>query len=156
MKIKTVEQLLATLLIGVLVIGSLFVSCEPDNSYYSWENNNDNSYCPWDNNNNNSYYPWENTSPIEEPTANEQVVPQQFSTNAKILAVKSNDNGCLFLLYCPGNEKAPGDWKTEKYIIFALRYCGDIYSHYHYGLQVFTDYKKAEDTFNNGYVKSKY
>lgn len=85
MKIKTVEQLLATLLIGVLIIGSLFISCEPDNSYYSWENNNDNSY-----------YPWENTSPIEEPTANEQVVPQQFSTNAKILAVKSNDNGCFY------------------------------------------------------------
>ena len=134
MKIKTVEQLLATLLIGVLVIGSLFVSCEPDDSCY----------------------PWENTSPIEKPAANEQVAPQQFSTNAKLLETKSNDNGYLFLLYCPGNEKAPGDWKTEKYIIFALQYCGDIYSHYHYGSQVFTDYKKAKDTFDKGHIKSIY
>ena len=134
MKIKTVEQLLATLLIGVLVIGSLFVSCEPDDSYY----------------------PWENTSPIEKPTANEQVVPQQFSTNAKLLETMSGDNGYLFLLYYPGNEKAPGDWKTEKYVIFALKYCGDNYSHYHYGSQVFTDYKKAKDTFNKGRIKSIY
>ena len=145
MKIKTVGQLLATLIVGVLVIGSLFVSCEPDDSCY-----------PWENNNNNSYYPWENTSQIEKPTANEQVVPQQFSTNAKLLETKSNDNGYLFMLYCPGNEKAPGDWKTEKYIIFALQYCGDIYSHYHYGSQVFTDYKKAKDTFDKGHIKSIY
>lgn len=128
MKTKTIKLLFATLLVG------LFVSCEPAKSYY----------------------PWENESPIEKPAPEkEQAIPQQFSTNAKLLDTKAGDNRYLFLLYYPGNDKAPGDWKTEKYIIFALRYCGDIYSHYHYGSQVFTDYKKAEDTFNKGRVKPK-
>lgn len=129
MKTNTIKLLFATLLVG------LFVSCEPAKSYY----------------------PWENESPIEKPAPeNEQAVPQQFSTNAKLLDTKAGDNGYLFLLYYPGNDKAPGEWKTEKYVIFALQYCGDNYSHYHYGSQVFTDYKKANDTFNKGRIKSVY
>ena len=128
MKTKTIKLLFVTLLIG------LFVSCEPEKSYY----------------------PWENESPIEKTAPEkEQAVPQQFSTNAKLLETMSGDNGYLFLLYYPGNEKAPGDWKTEKYVIFALQYCGNNYSHYHYGSQVFTDYKKAKDTFDKGRVKPK-
>ena len=87
MKTKTIKLLFATLLVV------LFVSCEPAKSYY----------------------PWENESSIEKPASkNEQVVPQQFSTNAKLLDTKAGDNGYLFLLYYPGNNKAPGDWKTDK------------------------------------------
>ena len=128
MKTKTIKLLFVTLFVG------LFVSCEPEKSYY----------------------PWENESPIEKPAPEkEQAVHQQFSTNAKLLDTKAGDKGYLFLLYYPGNDKAPGEWKTEKYIIFALKYCGDIYSHYHYSSQVFTDYKKAKYTFDKGRVKSK-
>ena len=72
MKTKTIKLLFATLLVGLLI------SCEPSKEYY----------------------PWENKSPIEKPApVEEQVVPKQFSTNAKLLETKAGDNGYLFLLY---------------------------------------------------------
>lgn len=81
MKTKTIKLLFVTLLVG------LFVSCEPEKNYY----------------------PWENESPIEKPAPEkEQAVHQQFSTNAKLLDTKAGENGYLFLLYYPGNDKAPG------------------------------------------------
>lgn len=126
MKTKTIKLLFVTLLVG------LFVSCEPEKSYY----------------------PWENESPIEKPASkNEQVVPQQFSTNAKLLDTKSGDNGYLFLLYYPGNDKAPGEWKTEKYVILALWFTGD--SSYQHDSQAYTHYTTAKNTFNKGRVKPK-
>lgn len=126
MKTKTIKLLFATLLVG------LFVSCEPEKSYY----------------------PWENESPIEKPASkNEQVVPQQFSTNAKLLDTKAGDNGYLFLLYYPGNDKAPGEWKTEKYVILALWFTGD--SSYQHDSQTYTHYTTAKNTFNKGRVKPK-
>lgn len=95
MKTKTIKLLFVTLLVG------LFVSCEPEKSYY----------------------PWENESPIEKPAPEkEQAVPQQFSTNAKLLETMAGENGYLFLLYYPGDDKAPGEWKTEKYVIL----CGSL------------------------------
>lgn len=126
MKTKIIKLLFATLFIG------LFVSCEPSKEYY----------------------PWENKSPIEKPApVTEQVVPQQFSTNAKLLETKAGDNGYLFLLYYPGNNKAPGEWKTEKYVIFALWYCGD--SSYRHDTQTYTHYTTAKNTFDKGRVKTK-
>lgn len=126
MKTKTIKLLFVTLLVG------LFVSCEPEKSYY----------------------PWENESPIEKPASkNEQVVPQQFSTNAKLLDTKAGDNGYLFLLYYPGNDKAPGEWKTEKYVILALWFTGD--SSYQHDSQTYTHYTMAKNTFNKGRVKPK-
>ena len=126
MKTKTIKLLFATLLVV------LFVSCEPAKSYY----------------------PWENESPIEKPTSkNEQAVPQQFSTNAKLLDTKAGDNGYLFLLYYPGNDKAPGEWKTEKYVILALWFTGD--SSYQHDSQTYTHYTTAKNTFNKGRVKPK-
>ncbi len=126
MKTKTIKLLFVTLLVG------LFVSCEPEKSYY----------------------PWENESPIEKPASkNEQVVPQQFSTNAKLLDTKAGDNGYLFLLYYPGNDKAPGEWKTEKYVILALWFTGD--SSYQHDSQTYTHYTTAKNTFNKGRVKPK-
>lgn len=126
MKTKTIKLLFTTLLVG------LFVSCEPAKSYY----------------------PWENESPIEKPApVTEQVVPQQFSTNAKLLETKAGENGYLFLLYYPGNDKAPGEWKTEKYVIFALWFTGD--SSYTQDSQTYTHYTTAKDTFNKGRVKPK-
>ena len=126
MKTKIIKLLFATLLIG------LFVSCEPSKEYY----------------------PWENKSQIEKPApVTEQVVPQQFSTNAKLLETKAGDNGYLFLLYYPGNNKAPGEWKTEKYVIFALWYCGD--SSYRHDTQTYTHYTTAKNTFDKGRVKPK-
>lgn len=126
MKTKTIKLLFATLLIG------LFVSCELSKEYY----------------------PWENKSPIEKPApVTEQAVPQQFSTNAKLLDTKSGDNGYLFLLYYPGNDKAPGEWKTEKYVIVALWYSGD--SSYQHDTQTYTHYTTAKNTFDKGRVKSK-
>lgn len=128
MKTKTIKLLFATLLIGLLA------SCEPAKSYY----------------------PWENESPIEKPATapeNEQVVPKQFSTNAKLLDTKAGDNGYLFLLYYPGNEKAPGEWKTEKYVIVALWFDGD--KSYHDDSQTYTYYNTAKDTFDKGRVKPK-
>lgn len=126
MKTKTIKLLFVTLLVG------LFVSCESEKSYY----------------------PWENESPIEKPASkNEQVVPQQFSTNAKLLDTKSGDNGYLFLLYYPGNDKAPGEWKTEKYVILALWFTGD--SSYQHDSQTYTHYTTAKNTFNKGRVKPK-
>lgn len=128
MKTKTIKLLFATLLIGLLA------SCEPAKSYY----------------------PWENESPIEKPAPapeKEQVVPKQFSTNAKLLDTKAGYNGYLFLLYYPGNDKAPGKWKTEKYVIVALWLDGD--KSYHDDSQTYTDYTTARDTFNKGRVKPK-
>ena len=126
MKTKTIKLLFVTSLVG------LFVSCEPEKSYY----------------------PWENESPIEKPASkNEQVVPQQFSTNAKLLDTKAGDNGYLFLLYYPGNDKAPGEWKTEKYVILALWFTGD--SSYQHDSQTYTHYTTAKNTFNKGRVKPK-
>ena len=126
MKTKTIKLLFATLLVV------LFVSCEPSKEYY----------------------PWENKSPIEKlAPVTEQVVPQQFSTNAKLLETKAGDNGYLFLLYYPGNDKAPGEWKTEKYVIFALWYCGD--SSYRHETQAYTHYTTAKNTFDKGRVKPK-
>lgn len=126
MKTKTIKLLFATLLVV------LFVSCEPSKEYY----------------------PWENKSPIEKPApVTEQVVPQQFSTNAKLLETKAGDNGYLFLLYYPGNNKAPGEWKTEKYVIFALWYCVD--SSYRHDTQTYTHYTTAKNTFDKGRVKPK-
>lgn len=126
MKTKTIKLLFATLLVV------LFVSCEPSKEYY----------------------PWENKSPIEKPApVTEQVVPQQFSTNAKLLETKAGDNGYLFLLYYPGNNKAPGEWKTEMYVIFALWYCGD--SSYLHDTQTYTHYTTAKNTFDKGRVKPK-
>lgn len=126
MKTKTIKLLFATLLVV------LFVSCEPAKSYY----------------------PWEDESPIEKPASkNEQVVPQQFSTNAKLLDTKAGDNGYLFLLYYPGNDKAPGEWKTEKYVILALWFTGD--SSYQHDSQTYTHYTTAKNTFNKGRVKPK-
>lgn len=128
MKTKTIKLLFATLLVGLLA------SCEPAKSYY----------------------PWENESPIEKPapaTEKEQVIPQQFSTNAKLLETKAGSNGYIFLLYYPGNDKAPGDWKTEKYVIFALWYSGD--SSYNHDSQSFTYYTTAKNTFDKGRVKPK-
>lgn len=126
MKTKTIKLLFVTLLVG------LFVSCEPEKSYY----------------------PWENESPIEKPAPEkEQHVPQQFSTNAKLLDTKAGDNGYLFLLYYPGNDKAPGEWKTEKYVILALRFTGD--SSYQHDAQTYTQYTMAKNTFNEGRVKPK-
>lgn len=126
MKTKTIKLLFVILLVG------LFVSCEPEKSYY----------------------PWENESPIEKPASkNEQVVPQQFSTNAKLLDTKAGDNGYLFLLYYPGNDKAPGEWKTEKYVILALWFTGD--SSYQHDTQTYTHYTTAKNTFNKGRVKPK-
>lgn len=126
MKTKTIKLLFVTLLVV------LFVSCEPEKSYY----------------------PWENESPIEKPASkNEQVVPQQFSTNAKLLDTKAGDNGYLFLLYYPGNDKAPGEWKTEKYVILALWFTGD--SSYQHDSQTYTHYTTAKNTFNKGRVKPK-
>lgn len=126
MKTKTIKLLFATLLIG------LFVSCEPSKEYY----------------------PWENKNPIEKPASvTEQAVPQQFSTNAKLLDTKSGDNGYLFLLYYPGNDKAPGEWKTEKYVIVALWYSGD--SSYQHDTQTYTHYTTAKNTFDKGRVKPK-
>lgn len=126
MKTKTIKLLFVTLLIG------LFVSCEPEKSYY----------------------PWENESPIEKPAPEkEQAVPQQFSTNAKLLDTKAGDNGYLFLLYYPGNDKAPGEWKTEKYVILALWFTGD--SSYQHDSQTYTHYTTAKNTFNKGRVKPK-
>lgn len=126
MKTKKIKLLFVTLLVG------LFVSCEPEKSYY----------------------PWENESPIEKPASkNEQVVPQQFSTNAKLLDTKAGDNGYLFLLYYPGNDKAPGEWKTEKYVILALWFTGD--SSYQHDSQTYTHYTTAKNTFNKGRVKPK-
>lgn len=126
MKTKIIKLLFATLLVG------LFVSCEPEKSYY----------------------PWENESPIEKPAPEkEQAVPQQFSTNAKLLDTKAGDNGYLFLLYYPGNDKAPGEWKTEKYVILALWFIGD--SSYQHDAQTYTHYTTAKNTFNKGRVKPK-
>lgn len=126
MKTKIIKLLFVTLLVG------LFVSCEPEKSYY----------------------PWENESPIEKPAPeNEQAVPQQFSTNAKLLETKTGDNGYLFLLYYPGNDKAPGEWKTEKYVIVALWYSGD--SSYQHDTQTYTHYTTAKNTFDKGRVKPK-
>ena len=126
MKTKTIKLLFATLLV------ILFVSCEPSKEYY----------------------PWENKSPIEKPApVTEQVVPQQFSTNAKLLETKAGDNGYLFLLYYPGNNKAPGEWKTEKYVIFAMWYSGD--DSYQHETQTYTYYTKAKNTFDKGRVKPK-
>ena len=126
MKTKTIKLLFVTLLVG------LFVSCEPEKSYY----------------------PWENESPIEKPVPEkEQAVPQQFSTNAKLLDTKAGDNGYLFLLYYPGNDKAPGEWKTEKYVILALWFTGD--SSYQYDSKTYTQYTMAKNTFNKGRVKPK-
>ena len=126
MKTKIIKLLFATLLVG------LFVSCEPEKSYY----------------------PWENESPIEKSASkNEQVIPQQFSTNAKLLDTKAGNNGYLFLLYYPGNDKAPGEWKTEKYVIFALWFTGD--SSYQCDSQTYTQYTMAKNTFNKGRVKPK-
>lgn len=126
MKTKIIKLLFATLLVV------LFVSCEPAKSYY----------------------PWENESPIEKPAPEkEQPVPQQFSTNAKLLDTKAGDNGYLFLLYYPGNDKAPGEWKTEKYVILALWFTGD--SSYQYDSQTYTQYTMAKNTFNKGRVKPK-
>lgn len=126
MKTKTIKLLFVTLLVG------LFVSCEPEKSYY----------------------PWENESPIEKPAPEkEQAVPQQFSTNAKLLDTKAGDNGYLFLLYYPGNDKAPGEWKTEKYVILALWFIGD--SSYQHDAQTYTHYTTAKNTFNKGRVKPK-
>lgn len=126
MKTKTIKLLFVTLLVG------LFVSCEPEKSYY----------------------PWENESPIEKPAPEkEQAVPQQFSTNAKLLDTKAGDNGYLFLLYYPGNDKAPGEWKTEKYVILALWFTGD--SSYQHDAQTYTHYTTAKNTFNKGRVKPK-
>ena len=126
MKTKTIKLLFVTLLVG------LFVSCEPEKNYY----------------------PWENKSPIEKPApVTEQVVPQQFSTNAKLLETKAGENGYLFLLYYPGNYKAPGEWKAEKYVIVALWYCGD--SSYQHDTQTYTHYTKAKNTFDKGRVKPK-
>ncbi len=71
MKTKTIKLLFATLLVG------LFVSCEPAKSYY----------------------PWENESPIEKAvpvSENEQTVPQQFSTNAKLLETKEAQTDICF------------------------------------------------------------
>lgn len=126
MKTKIIKLLFATLLVV------LFVSCEPAKSYY----------------------PWENESPIEKPAPEkEQPVPQQFSTNAKLLDTKAGDNGYLFLLYYPGNDKAPGEWKTEKYVILALWFTGD--SSYQHDAQTYTQYTMAKNTFNEGRVKPK-
>jgi hypothetical protein len=126
MKTKTIKLLFATLLVGLLA------SCEPAKSYY----------------------PWENESPIEKPApVTEQVVPKQFSTNAKLLDTKAGYNGYLFLLYYPGNDKAPGEWKTEKYVIVALWFDGD--KSYHDDSQTYTDYTTARDTFDKGRVKPK-
>lgn len=126
MKTKTIKLLFVTLLVG------LFVSCEPEKNYY----------------------PWENESPIEKPAPEkEQAVPQQFSTNAKLLDTKAGDNGYLFLLYYPGNDKAPGEWKTEKYVILALWFTGD--SSYQHDAQTYTHYTTAKNTFNKGRVKPK-
>jgi hypothetical protein len=126
MKTKTIKLLFATLLVG------LFVSCEPAKSYY----------------------PWESESSIEKPApVTEQVVPQQFSTNAKLLEPKAGENGYLFLLYYPGNDKASGVWKTEKYVIFALWFTGD--NSYQHDSQTYTHYTKAKDTFDKGRVKPK-
>lgn len=126
MKTKTIKLLFVTLLVG------LFVSCEPEKSYY----------------------PWENESPIEKPAPEkEQVIPQQFSTNAKLLETKAGENGYLFLLYYPGNDKAPGEWKTEKYVILALWFIGD--SSYQHDAQTYTHYTTAKNTFNKGRVKPK-
>lgn len=126
MKTKTIKLLFVTLLVG------LFVSCEPEKSYY----------------------PWENESPIEKPAPEkEQAVPQQFSTNAKLLDTMAGDNGYLFLLYYPGNDRAPGEWKTEKYVIFALWFTGD--SSYQHDSQTYTHYTTAKNTFNKGRVKPK-
>lgn len=126
MKTKTIKLLFVTLLVG------LFVSCEPEKSYY----------------------PWENESPIEKPAPEkEQAIPQQFSTNAKLLDTKAGDNGYLFLLYYPGNDKAPGEWKTEKYVILALWFTGD--SSYQHDAQTYTHYTTAKNTFNKGRVKPK-
>ena len=100
--------------------------------------------------------PWENESPIEKPVPapeEEQVVPQQFSTNAKLLDTKAGDNEYLFLLYYPGNYKAPGEWKTEKYVIVAMWY--DSEKSYHHDSQTYTYYTTARDTFNKGRVKPK-
>ena len=110
----------------------LFVSCEPEKSYY----------------------PWENESPIEKPAPEkEQAVPQQFSTNAKLLETMAGENDYLFLLYYPGNDKAPGEWKTEKYVILALWFTGD--SSYQHDSQAYTHYTTAKNTFNKGRVKPK-
>ena len=126
MKTKIIKLLFATLLVV------LFVSCEPSKEYY----------------------PWENESPTEKPApVTEQVVPQQFSTNAKLLETKSGENGYLFLLYYPGNDKAPGEWKTEKYVILALWFTGD--SSYQHDAQTYTQYTMAKNTFNEGRVKPK-
>ena len=126
MKTKTIKLLFVTLLVG------LFVSCEPEKSYY----------------------PWENESPIEKPAPEkEHAVPQQFSTNAKLLETMAGENGYLFLLYYPGNDKAPGEWKTEKYVIFALWFTGD--SSYQHDSQAYTHYTTAKNTFNKGRVKPK-
>lgn len=126
MKTKTIKLLFVTLLVG------LFVSCEPEKSYY----------------------PWENESPIEKPAPEkEQAIPQQFSTNAKLLDTKAGDNWYLFLLYYPGNDKAPGEWKTEKYVILALWFTGD--SSYKHDSQTYTHYTTAKNTFNKGRVKPK-
>ena len=126
MKTKTIKLLFATLLVG------LFVSCEPSKEYY----------------------PWENESPTDKPApVTEQVIPQQFSTNAKLLDTKAGDNGYLFLLYYPGNDKAPGEWKTEKYVIFALWFVGD--NSYQHDSQTYIHYTTAKDTFNKGRVKPK-
>lgn len=126
MKTKTIKLLFVTLLVG------LFVSCEPEKSYY----------------------PWENESPIEKPAPEkEQAVPQQFSTNAKLLETMAGENGYLFLLYYPGNDKAPGEWKTEKYVILALWFTGD--SSYQHDSQAYTHYTTAKNTFNKGRVKPK-
>ena len=126
MKTKTIKLLFVTLLVG------LFVSCEPEKSYY----------------------PWENKSSIEKPApVTEKVVPQQFSTNAKLLETMAGENGYLFLLYYPGNDKAPGEWKTEKYVIFALWFTGD--SSYQHDSQTYTHYTTAKNTFNKGRVKPK-
>ena len=101
-----------------------------------------------------SYYPWENESPIEKPAPEkEQAVHQQLSTNAKLLDTKAGDNGYLFLLYYPGNDKAPGEWKTEKYVILALWFTGD--SSYQHDAQTYTHYTTAKNTFNKGRVKPK-
>ena len=126
MKTKTIKLLFVTLLVG------LFVSCEPEKSYY----------------------PWENESPIEKPAPEkEQAIPQQFSTNAKLLETKSGEKGYLFLLYYPGNDKASGEWKTEKYVILALWFTGD--SSYQHDAQTYTHYTTAKNTFNKGRVKPK-
>ena len=126
MKTKTIKLLFVTLLVG------LFVSCGPEKSYY----------------------PWENESPIEKPAPEkEQAVPQQFSTNAKLLETMAGENGYLFLLYYPGNDKAPGEWKTEKSVILAMWFTGD--SSYQHDSQAYTHYTTAKNTFNKGRVKPK-